>query len=120
MGLDTETMVNILTTSKKVGERDYFKEYEITPAIVRCILIESGFPTDKQVELKKSSIDLTAVAIFKHRVGSGQKNLNLCDCFSQVIGRNDGEPFNMTGCGTITDLAWNQTVDEIISLLEKQ
>ena len=45
---------------------------------------------------------------------------NLENGGSYIIGRSDGEPHTRQGKGVITDLAWNQCVDEIINLLEKQ
>lgn len=120
MPLEIETTINILTTSKKTGQRDYYKEYELTPEITATILLESGFPEDKKDELKKFSIDLTCMAIFKQRLGTSTKAISLSDCFSQVIGRTDGVAHDKTGKGIISDLSWNQTVDEIIGLMEKQ
>ena len=120
MPLEIETTINILNATKKSGDRDYFKEYEITPEIVSTILLEAGFPEEKKEDLTKRSVELACVAIFKHKVGSDPKNASLLDSFVQVIGRSDGVNHSRIGKGIITDLAWNQCVDEIINLLEKQ
>ena len=109
--MEKETIIDILETTKKTGkQRNYFKEYEITPEIVKTILLECGYPYDKTEELEKHSIDLASMSVFKHQLGVSENTfVSLSSCFELFL----------TGKrrGIITDVAWNQTIDHIINLL---
>lgn len=115
MPLESETAINILETCKKTGERDYLHEYEINLSVVESLLLEAGFPCDKTEDLSKYALDLAAMAVFKHKIGINEKSVSLGECFALFMGRaNSGVP---VGKGTITDLSWNQTLEQIIEMI---
>ena len=114
--LNLETIVSILETSKKTGDRNYFYEYNICVEDVKCMLLESGFPKSKHDELTEYAIDLAAFSVFKHQIGKTGKEVSLSRCFKIFMGSHNTMS---TGYGVITDMAWNQTIDEIVSIIKK-
>ena len=121
MPIETETAINILECAKKTGERDYFKEYEITTEMIRDILLDSGFPDEETDSLHKYAVDIAVLSVFKHRIGMNEKDTSMVDCFKLFVGF--GKNSNFKSCnaiekGTITDLSWNQTLERIIDELE--
>ena len=121
MLLETDTIISILEACKKTGERDYFSEYEIHLSIAENNLLQGGFPSDNPKELSKYALDLAAMAVFKHKIGTNQKSVSLGDCFAQFIGRVSSGNIETqpTKTGIITDLSWNQTLELIIDMLKE-
>ena len=110
--IDIDLAIDILECAKKTGNRDYLAEYNITIEIASDSLLEAGFPADKKDELRKYSIDICALSLFKHKIGLNEKFVTLSDCFQTFLReKNEG--------GRITDLAWNQTLELIVDELEK-
>ena len=123
MPLETDTIISILEACKKTGERDYFSEYEIDLNIVEDNLLQGGFPSDDLEDLSKYALDLAAMAVFKHKIGTNKKSVSLSDCFVQFMGRGTTEKFEgaeATETGIITDLSWNQTLEQIIDMLKDE
>ena len=121
MSIEVDTARNILECAKKTGDRDYFAEYEITTDLVEEQLIIAGFPEDKDEELKKYAVDLAAISVFKHKIGC-EESTTMSDCFKIFMGagKNDSgiSECAASGTGTITDLSWNQTLEQVISMLK--
>ena len=121
MPIETEVAIDILECAKKTGERDYFQEYEISTEVVRDTLLQAGFPDDEIESLKKYAVDIASLAVFKHQVGTNNKNASMVDCFKLFVGFGENQDFSSVsavGKGTITDLSWNQTLERIIGELQ--
>ena len=121
MPIETEVAIDILECAKKTGERDYFQEYEVSTETVRDALLQAGFPDEEAESLKKYAVDIAALAVFKHLVGTNTKNASMVECFKIFIGYGENTDFPSEpaiGKGTITDLSWNQTLERIIGELQ--
>lgn len=114
--LSIDTIISILEAAKKTGERNYFHEYNICIEDVKCMLLESGFPKNRHDELTEYALDLASISVFKHTIGKTGVETSLSKCFKIFMGSHNTMS---TGYGTITDMAWNQTIDEIINLIQK-
>ena len=98
-----------LDSTRKCGERDYFQEYEITPFQIKMILLQAGFPDDLHDMLDGYCIDLAAMSVYRHKLGSSDVPVPFISCLKVFTGGAKK--------GTITDVAWNQTIDEIIDAI---
>lgn len=122
MPIQTEIAISVLEACKKTGERDYFSEYEINLDLVESMLLEGGFPCDELEDLSKYALDLAAMAVFKHHIGCNDRSTSLGDCYALFVGRHETNKFSSVEPvenGIITDLSWNQTLEQIIDMLKE-
>ena len=109
---NVETIIQILENAKIRESSDFLREYEINIKHVMDALIDAGFPIDENELLYKYSIDMAAMSCFKHKIGCGVENVALVDCFKILINNEHNSVL-------ITDLSWNQTLEQIVNMLQE-
>ena len=108
--LDNNTVVAILTATKKTGKRNYYEEYPISVDIVKSILIENGYPHHHIDDLPGYAIDLAGTAVFIHKINCKTK-CNFNSCMKTFIDNKIDK---------ITDNSWNKAIDHIVNMLNNK
>ena len=104
-------MIAILKKIKKTNSTDFYKEYDLTAATVKSLLLLNGFNPKYNGFVLELATEMIILAEYNLKISQKKEE--------PIFLLNVVDSVKSTGKSTVNDLSWNIMIDDIIAKLSK-